>query len=282
MLTDIQKELPYYKDLLKGKIIYCPCDTTVSNFWKYLVSVQSDWGIKSVTVTHPSTDIVTISVDNKIIRQKLSTPGTFQSYMCTLILERSDIVITNPPFSLFRSFVEWLGDKQFLILGNQNAVTQDNIFNLFKENKLWYGVTIHSGDREFVVPDDYEVRTDNYRIEDGKKILKVNGVRWFTNLDHGHKPTLELTKTFSEAEYPQYDNYPAREVSKRADIPVDYFAELGVPITFLDKYNERQFKIIGNSKQLAQPVRIEGKIKNPHRFVLNGKILYDRIVIKQK
>ncbi len=178
--------------------------------------------------------------------------GDFRSQECVALLQEADIVITNPPFSLFREYVAQLvdHDKQFIIIGNVNSVTYKEIFSLIKENKLWFGESIHSGDREFRVPDHYPLQAAGFRVdENGVKYIRVKGVRWFTNIDNEqsrrHEP-LPLYRKYTPGDYPTYDNYDAIEVSKTNDIPCDYDGAMGVPITFLDKYNPDQFEIIGN------------------------------------
>ena len=175
--------------------------------------------------------------------------GDFRSCECVELLKQADIVITNPPFSLFREFVAQLItlDKQFLVIGNVNAITYKEIFPLIKDNKLWFGPSIRNGDREFRVPDDYPLDAAGFRVDDeGKKYIRVKGVRWFTNLDYRERhEKITLYKKYTPSEYQKYDNYDAIEVSKVAEIPVDYHDAMGVPITFLDKYNPMQFDILG-------------------------------------
>lgn len=189
----------------------------------------------------------------------LEGDGDFRSPECVELLKESDIVVTNPPFSLFREYVKQLFDydKRFIIIGNMNAVTYKEIFPNIKNNKLWYGQSISSGDREFRVPDSYPVEAVGWRIGDnGEKYLRVKGVRWFTNLDHGrrHQPLSLMTmmdnlkfnkKMKDKAVYDRYDNYDAIEIPFTDAIPSDYEGVMGVPITFLDKYNPEQFEILG-------------------------------------
>ena len=178
----------------------------------------------------------------------LKENGDFRSRECIKLLEEADIVVTNPPFSLFREYVAQLMkyDKKFIIIGNMNAITYKEIFPLIKNNKLWIGPSITSGDRKFWVPDDYELRAAGCGVdENGRKYIKVKGVRWFTNLDHKKRhEELILYRTYSPDEYLKYDNYDAINVDKTKDIPCDYDGVMGVPITFLDKYNPEQFEII--------------------------------------
>lgn len=180
----------------------------------------------------------------------LKGDGDFRSQECIKLLKQADIVVTNPPFSLFREYVTQLMEckKKFVIIGNINAVTYKEIFKLIKENKIWLGHSIHSGDREFGVPNDYPLNAATSRIdENGNKFIRVKGVRWFTNLDYTERhEDLILYKTYkgNESDYPKYDNYNAIEVSKTKDIPVDYKGAMGVPITFVDKFNSEQFEIL--------------------------------------
>jgi hypothetical protein len=193
----------------------------------------------------------------------LREDGDFRSSECVDLLKESDVVVTNPPFSLFRDFVKQIFDhkKQFLIIGNMNSVTYKEIFPLIKSNRMWYGQSISSGDREFQVPDDYPLNAASYRTEDGKKYIRVKGVRWFTNLDHGRRhqvldlmtmaDNLKYNKKLQghETAYVKYDNYDAIEIPYTNAIPSDYSEIMGVPITFLDKYNPDQFDILGATQR---------------------------------
>lgn len=176
-------------------------------------------------------------------------PGDFRSRECIEYLKEAEVVVTNPPFSLFREYVAQLIEhgKRFVILGNVNACTYKEIFNLIKSDRLWLGESIHSGDREFRVPDHYPLEAAGFRVDaDGVKYIRVKGVRWFTNMDVPQRhEKIPLYKRYSPDEYPTYDNYDAIEVSKTAQIPADYDGAMGVPITFLDKYSPDQFKILG-------------------------------------
>jgi hypothetical protein len=223
----------------------------------------------------------------------LKGDGDFRSQECIELLKQADIVVTNPPFSLFREYVAQLieYDKKFLIIGNVNAITYKEIFPLIKQNKIWFGASIHSGDRKFWVPDDYELNAAGCGVDEtGRKFIRVKGVRWFTNLDYKERhENLILYKNYTPEEYPTYANYDAIEVNKTSDIPCDYEGKMGVPITFLDKYNPDQFEIIGFSLTLADMkiVRnILGKLNGGPRFYVmkDGKLnrLYDRIVIQRK
>ncbi len=193
----------------------------------------------------------------------LEGDGDFRSPEVCKLRDEADVIVTNPPFSLFREFLAWIvgAEKEFLILGNMNAVTYKEVFPLIKENRLWYGPSITSGDREFGVPDYYPIESSGFRIDDaGRKFIRVKGVRWFTNLDHGrrHEPLRLMTmkdnlryskhKDLRDVGYLKYDNYDAIDVPYTDAIPSDYEECLGVPISFLDKYCPEQFEIVGISK----------------------------------
>ena len=221
--------------------------------------------------------------------------GDFRSQECIDLLNEADIVVTNPPFSLFREYVSQLVEyeKKFIIIGNVNAITYKEIFSLIKNEKLWLGQSIHSGDREFRVPDHYPLQAAGFRVdENGVKYIRVKGVRWFTNLDFEERhENITLYKYYTPTEYPKYDNYDAIEVSKTADIPCDYDGAMGVPITFLDKYNPDQFEIIGlaNDKRDSDPCFIKGTptyLDAQHKsfvgMILNKKATYARIIIRRK
>ena len=207
--------------------------------------------------------------------EELHGNGDFRSYECINILQNSDIVITNPPFSLFREFVGQLVEynKKFLILGNLNAITYKEIFPLIKDNKIWLGYSGHSGKRVFLVPENYLEKLNNYYIDEkGDKYTCINNIRWFTNIDTSNRhKDLILTKRYELKKYPKYDNYNAINVDKTNDIPYDYYGVMGVPITFLDKYNPEQFEIIRFRKG------VDGK-----DLSINDKDTYFRILIKRK
>lgn len=175
--------------------------------------------------------------------------GDFRSQECIELLKEADIIVTNPPFSLFREYIGQLMkyQKKFLIIGNMNSITCKEIFPYVQNNKMWIGSSISSGDRKFYVPDDYPLNAAGCGVDsDGKRFIRVKGVRWFTNLDHNKRhEDLDLVCRYSEDEYPTFDNFDAIEVGKTSDIPYDYDGIMGVPITFLDKYNPDQFEILG-------------------------------------
>lgn len=211
--------------------------------------------------------------ENKL--ERLQGDGDFRSSECVGLLEEADIVVTNPPFSLFREYLNQLieRNKKFLIIGNVNAITLKEVFPLVAKGKLWIGPSIHSGDRKFNVPDDYPLTASGCGIDsDGRKWVRVKGVRWFTNLDfrERHEP-LPLYKKFNPQEYPTYINYNAIDVEKTSEIPRDYQGEIGVPITFLDKYCPEQFEIVGISLDLATPIK---NIANKGEYMAGGNRFY--------
>ena len=310
-LADIEVELKHYKKHFKGKVVLCNCDDPYeSNFFKYFAMNFNYLGLKKLIATcYDSSPIVgeqlslfpdkrpymiqiTEVIDENgdgaidlsdveyLLKNKKNTirklnDGDFRSEECVELLKEADIVCTNPPFSLFREFVSLLEEhqKQYLIIGNVNAITYKEIFPLIKDNKLWMGYSIHSGDREFRVPEDYPLTAAGCRIdEQGRKYIRVKGVRWYTNLDYAERHCdLDLWKKYTPEEYPHYDNYDAINVDVTAEIPEDYYGEIGVPITFLDKYNPSQFDIIRFRKGN------DGK-----DLCVNGKCPYFRIIIRRK
>ncbi len=306
-LVDIERELKHYKAHFKNKVVLCNCDDPrISNFFHYFSYNFEFLGLKKLIATcykNQSRDLFSKNDseqaiyleyngdknDNKIPDAEeigimpLTGDGDFRSDECIQLLKQTDIVVTNPPFSLFREYVAQLTkfDKQFVIIGSLNALTYKETFKLIKEDKMWLGASIHSGDREFGVPDDYPLQAAGYRIdENGKKYIRVKGVRWFTNLDYKERhEDLILYKKYkgNEQDYPHYDNYDAINVNKTKDIPVDYAGVVGVPITFMDKYNPEQFEIVGIDRVLTK--QLTGKTS---RFLINNKEIYARILIKNK
>jgi len=255
-LSDIEKELKHYKEHFLGKVVLCNCDDPrVSNFFKYFALNFEFFGLKKVIATcfkninpdlfseNDSEKAVYLIYDGdkngnkmpdieEIEVNQLKGDGDFRSKECIEILKQADIVVTNPPFSLFREYLAQLVkyDKKFLIIGNVNAISYKECFQFIKENKVWLGCSIHSGDREFGVPDDYPLNAAGYRIdENGKKFIRVKGVRWFTNMDYKERhEDLILYKRYKPEEYPKYDNYDAINVDKTSDIPMDYDGVIGV------------------------------------------------------
>ena len=226
--------------------------------------------------------------------KKLKGDGDFRSEECIEYLKQADIIVTNPPFSLFREYVAQLMSyqKEFLIIGNVNAITYKEIFPLIKDNKMWLGASIHSGDRKFYVPDDYPLHASGCGVDkDGRKYIRVKGVRWFTNLDYSRRhEKLILYKKYkgNEEEYPKYDNYDAINIDKTSDIPCDYFEYMGVPITYLDKHNPEQFEIVkfrkGNDeKDLTYTIEAGDNFNGTERNGTERRITpYFRIIIIRK
>lgn len=219
-------------------------------------------------------DVRYLLQNDKNVLSTLQT-GDFRDPECVELLKQADIVVTNPPFSLFREYLRQLMEyeKKFLIIGNVNAITYKEVFPLIKDNKLWFGPSISSGDRKFNVPDDYPLNAAGCGIDpDGRRFIRVKGVRWFTNLDHNKRhEEMDLVCRYSPNEYQTYDNYDAVEVSKTAEIPYDYNGIMGVPITFLDKYNPDQFEIIRFRKG-----------NDGRDLSIKGKCPYFRILIRNK
>ena len=240
-------------------------------------------------------DVEYLLKNQRNVLSLLEGDGDFRSQECIELLSEADIVVTNPPFSLFREYVAQLVefDKKFIIIGNVNAITYKDIFKLIQSNKIWLGQSIHSGDREFRVPDHYPLEAAGFRVDENNiRYIRVKGVRWFTNLDFKERhETLTLYRRYLPSEYPHYINYDAIEVNKTSEIPYDYEGEMGVPITFLDKYNPDQFEIVGASRYLGKPMS-QFAAKGTYtaggiRFYLpkhdgTYQCLYDRIVIKRK
>ena len=304
-ITDIEKELQYYTHHFKNKTVFCNCDDPEeSNFWLYFSLNFERLGLKGLVVTHyeenkPSYKLeikADVNNDGKInrfdtVKTPLKQNGDFRSPECIEILKEADIVVTNPPFSLFREYVAQLVeyDKKFLIIGNQNAITYKEIFPLIMENKLWPGVD-NGGTKWFQVPDDYDIKTESrIKVVDGVKYFSMGSIYWFTNLDikKRHEDIILYRKyKGSEDSYPDYDNYNAIEVSRAQNIPMDYDGIMGVPITFLTKYNPDQFEIIGSDYEvkmglLPDLIRPEwsGKID---RAYLDGKRMYARLLIRNR
>ena len=333
-LTDIEKEMRYYRDYFKGKTVLCNCDDPYeSNFFKYFAMNFNSLGLKKLIatcyVTSPIiytqlslfdepvpygqeirpgkpykveitevtdengdgrvdlTDVEYLLKNKKNVLTLLQGDGDFRSQECIELLKEASTIVTNPPFSLFREYVAQLMEyqKDFIIIGNQNAITYKEIFPLFMQNKIWYGASIHSHGRDFRVPDDYPLQAYEFRTdENGIKYINVKGVRWFTNIDYKERhEKLILYKPYSADTYPKYDNYDAIEVSKTADIPYDYDGVMGVPISFMDKYNPEQFEILGCSDNGAVPDEYKlPHFKRHNEPYVAGKKLYKRIFIRRK
>ncbi|MDY6255641.1 MAG: adenine-specific methyltransferase EcoRI family protein, partial [Bacteroidales bacterium] len=272
-LDDINNELKHYREHFRGKTVLCNCDDPrVSNFFTYFAYNFEFLGLKKLITTcykNQDMDLFSQNQSDKAVYlvyegdkngdhipnadeigvMPLKGDGDFRSKECIELLKEADIVVTNPPFSLFREYVAQLieYDKKFLIIGNVNAVKYKELFPLIMNNKIWLGASIHSGDRKFWVPNDYELNAAGCGIDEtGRKYIRVKGVRWFTNLDYKERhENLILYKHYSPEEYPKFENFDAININRTEDIPCDYNGVMGVPITFMDKYNPEQFEILG-------------------------------------
>ena len=273
-LSDIERELRYYKKHFCGKVVYCNCDDPrVSNFFHYFSYNFEKLGLKRLIATcyksksrdqfsnYDSNQAVLLEYTgdkngnftpdpNEIRTTPLKGDGDFRSKECVEFLKQADIVVTNPPFSLFREYIAQLLEhgKKFVVLGNQGAITYKEIFPLIKDNKIWLGTK--SGDMSFKVPDHYESRETRYWEDDsGQKWRSFGNMCWFTNMDIAKRhEDMILYKQYSPSEYQAYDNFDAIDVSRTKDIPADYEGAMGVPITFLDKHSQNQFEILGITK----------------------------------
>ncbi|MEE0267043.1 MAG: adenine-specific methyltransferase EcoRI family protein [Bacteroidales bacterium] len=310
-LSDIENECKHYWEHFKGKTILCNCDDPrVSNFFRYFSLNFEHLGLKKLIATcYKNQDIDLFSQessekavyiiyegdkngnrqvdDNELEVKELQGDGDFRSKECIELLKEADIVVTNPPFSLFREYVAQLieYEKKFLIIGHQNAITYKEIFPLLKENKMWLGYGFKGSAGHFI--SKYE---DVATAGDHKEgMIRVSGVTWFTNLEHNKRhEELILYKEYNPEkfpnEYPKYENYNAIEVSKTAEIPMNYNGVMGVPITFMNKYNPEQFELIWTTDRGGDGMLEEFKI--PHdRYdapVVAGKGLYKRILIRKK
>ena len=312
-LSDIENELMHYKGHFKGKVVLCNCDDpTVSNFFRYFSLKFGTLGLKKLITTcyknqksdlfsrHDQEQGIGLELAERepktagspdVKQFQLKGDGDFRNEECIELLKEAGIVVTNPPFSLFREYVAQLieHDKKFLIIGNKNAITYKEIFPLIRDDKIWIGNTPMGVDMLFDVPKgsaEELIATKKegsaYKIIKGTVKARASAI-WITNLDHAKRhEELILHKEYNPKEYAKYDNYDAINVDKVKDIPIDYGGVMGVPITFLDKYNPDQFEIIGlaagNIKGLAGIPSVIGK-DGPY---INGKLKYGRILIKHK
>lgn len=330
---DVAREMMRHREQLRGKVVLCNCDDPFeSAFFRFFVLYFDKIGLAGLTSTCYASSpiageeyplegaagaykaIVTEVPDESLVRPdgsldlealfsmsgnslvRLSGDGDFRSVECEVLLEEADIVVTNPPFSLFREYISLLlrHNKNFIILGNMNAATYREVFPLFRDNKIWYGESIRSGDRKFYVPDSYPLNAAGCGIDErGRRFIRVKGVRWFTNLDTSmrHQP-ITLTRYYNPKEYPYYENYDAIDVSRTQNIPLDYDGIMGVPITFLDKYSPDQFEIVmlanGNARTNVSSKSLSEVGYRPHSEdrggvgIINGQRVYARILIRRK
>ena len=300
-LSDIESELKHYEKHFKDKVVFCNCDDPRnSNFFNYFAYNFEKLGLKKLITTcykNQETDLFADESTEKAVFLEyygdkngnkipdaeeigiipLKGDGDFRSKESIDLLKQADIVVTNPPFSLFREYVDQLVkyEKKFLIIGNINAITYKEIFKLIKENKAWLGINMGRGISGFIVPDHYELYGTETNIDSfGNRIISPNNCLWLTNLDTFKRhEDIVLTKTYygNEIEYPKYDNYDAINVNKTQDIPMDYDGFMGVPITFLHKYNPEQFELIKFRKG-----------NDEKDLSINGKCPYFRILIKNR
>lgn len=263
-LVDIEAELKHYQLHFKDKVVLCNCDdASISNFYRYFHQNFQALGLKKLIASCYKSHYDFLFNDgdkafytqydgDSEIKILFQVDGDFRSAECIDLLQQADIVVTNPPFSLFREYLTQLVtyNKKFLIVGAWNAVTYKGIFHLIKDGDVWPGMNSNRCFSGFIVPENYPLRGTEARIDDdGNRIVSLNNTCWFTNLPNGKRNELiPLTKKYSPAEYPKYDNYDAINVGKVTDIPLDYDGVMGVPITFLDKFNPNQFEIVGITK----------------------------------
>lgn len=322
-LSDIETELVHYREQFKDKVVLCNCDDPrESQFFYYFFMNFKFLGLKKLICTcykNQQWDLFSTEDSEKAVYivydgptddspephiedirvMPLEGDGDFRSKECLMFLEHADIVVTNPPFSLFRDFVVTMlkYDKKFLIIGNMNAINYKEIFPLIKEQKIWPGVCQFSGNRWFLVPDDNDNKFAE--IRNGKKYVPIKSI-WFTNLKYNYrsKDPVVLVKKYRPEDYPKYDNYDAINVDKVTDIPNDYFGNIGVPITFLDRWNPNanensfgkgiittnDFDIVGISEQMGRGY--SNGVINPDSKILQcflaGQKKYVRIFIRRK
>jgi hypothetical protein len=314
ILADIERELKHYKRHFKNKVVLCNCDDPrISNFFHYFSYNFEQLGLKKLITTcykNQSRDLFSQHISERAIyleytgdKNKNNVPdpdeigikqlkgdGDFRSLECIDLLTQADIVVTNPPFSLFREYVEQLikYKKKFLIVGTWNAITYKEIFRLIKENKIWIGINSNRNFSGFIVPEHYELHGTEARIdENGYRVVSSNNTCWFTNLDIVKRhEELILYKKYNKKEFPTFDNYKAINVNATKDIPCDYDGVMGVPITFIDKYNPNQFEILGSDFEVKEgllPDIINPKWKGKiDRGYINGERLYSRLLIRNK
>ena len=298
-LCDIERELQYYQNCFAGKVVYCNCDDPrTSNFFRYFATNFHKLGLKKLMASCYVENTYDLFSDQEskngfyceyygesgnqfnpsgIEIVDFKGDGDFRSQECIELLKQSDIVVTNPPFSLFREFVAQIVkyDKQFLVIGNVNAITYKEIFDLIQKNKVWLGVNLGRGISGFIVPEHYDLYGTEVSVNsEGQTVIATNNCLWLTNLElEQRNEELDLSKEYigNENDYPKYDNCDGINVNKTQDIPRDYNGLMGVPITFLHKYNPTQFEIVKFRKG------DDGK-----DLSVNGKCPYFRILIKKR
>ena len=291
-IDDVEKELKHYKDFFRGKKVLCNCnDGKLNGSWSAFAQYfsmnfehlglekltcvsynENGHGIKYAYQGDKNGNRIADDIEWEVT--ELKGHGDFSDEEGCQMMQECDVVVTNPPFSLFRDFVAQLVryDKKFLIIGNQNAVTFKEIFPLVKENKVWWGVNCV---RWFIMPNNTDKKVKVNESEE--KLAEGARSRWFTNIAHNrHNLPLDLYKKYNPNDYPKYDNYNSINVDKTSDIPCDYDGVMGVPISFLDKYCPTQFEIVGLDRY------VEGNTMPNKRMHINGKEIYARILIRRK
>ena len=301
-IEDVEREINNYKDFFRDKIVYCNCDDPrESAFFHYFSFNFNVLGLKKLITTcykNQDRDLFSRGIAEKAIYLEyngirddekvpnvhdiginhLAGDGDFRSPECIELLKSCDVVVTNPPFSLFKEYVEQLMEynKKFIIVGGYNAITYKDIFKHIKDDKLWLGYGFKSGNAFFRIPKDRNFAKGVYDADTG--LVKFRNVTWYTNIEHKKRnEELILYKEYNINEYPKYDNFDAIEVSKTSEIPIDYNGLMGVPITFMDKYNPEQFEIVGNAGSYAE----DGYSLAQQLFV-NGKKKFKRLIIKHR
>lgn len=303
-LITIEKELAHYKEHFENKTIYLNCDNPKkSNFFRYFLDNFEKLKLKKLIAScykNRDLDLFNINDESELatwieyegvpegeLKPTMETidvnffkgDGDFRSEESVALLKQADIVITNPPFSLFREYIAQLieYDKKFIVLGNMNAMTCKEIFPLIKDNKMWPGISFNKS-MKFEVPEYYNVNES--QVVDNKHYVRVHSISWWTNLDYSKRhEDLILSEEYkgNEEQYPKYDNYNAISINSIADIPKDYSEIMGVPITFIGHWNPEQFEIIGLDRYVAPKEALSGG-----RLSVNGKSLYARILIRNK
>ncbi|MDR0462291.1 MAG: adenine-specific methyltransferase EcoRI family protein [Christensenellaceae bacterium] len=336
-LSDIEKEMRFYREQFRGKVVFCNCDDPFeSNFFKYFAINFKFLELKQLIATcyigspiankelsllpHESVENKTTKAPHKIVINeavdenndgafdlpdiilsltknknntltRLNDDGDFLSAECIELLKQADIVATNPPFSLFHEFIDLIikHKKHFIIIGNQNAITYKDIFALIKANKLWLGLSMNGSNRWFRVPNDYAFSENaKHKVdEQGYHYIFVNNVVWYTNMDTPKRhERITFYKKYSKTEHKHFDNYNAINVDKVTDIPTDYFGDIGVPISFMHKYNPEQFEIVDalNRYALLDTQNTNEAVRNAksHTCNINGIATYFRIVVRKK
>ena len=305
--SEMQAYLEYNPDVFRGKVVLLPCDDPgVSNFTKYFAERFESLGLKKLISTSYAADgghgkVFVLDGENELQWEYLTGDGDFRSAEVTALRDEADIVITNPPYSLFREFMTWLNDGgvEFAVIGNFNSITYKEIFPLIQDNKMWLGQPVPRGSMWFTIPDnmvDSISKRDKtcFRIEDGRAQARRPAC-WFTNIQHGrrHQPLKLMTQAENEKynkkiiananSYKQYDNYDAIEVPVVAGTPSDYAGVMGVPISFLDKYSPEQFEILGATESegtgFSEGLHDGGSVK---QATVDSKRVYKRIFIRHR